>query len=55
MTKFYDSDELATMFGVSKWTIREWFKAGTLKGFKLGKQWRMAEEDLKAFLEEKHG
>lgn len=55
MTKFYSVPELSEILGLSKYTIREWFRVGELKGVKIGKHWRMSEEDFEAYLKEKHG
>jgi len=44
-------DEAAEIVKVSAKTIREWLKAGTLKGIKTGRLWRIKESELRAFLE----
>jgi excisionase family DNA binding protein len=32
-------------------TVRDYPQEGKLKGFKVGKQWRVREQDLEAFIE----
>jgi len=34
-------------------TIRRWLKSGHLKGFKAGNRWRVRQEDLKQYMEER--
>ncbi len=33
-------------------TVTRWLRDGYLRGFKLGKEWRIAPSDLRAFMEE---
>ena len=50
--------ELLTVKGAAKvllvkpTTVREWLKAGKLKGMKMGRLWRVQESELEAFLRE---
>ncbi len=32
-------------------TVTSWLRKGYLRGFKLGKEWRVSPDDLQAFLE----
>ncbi len=32
-------------------TVTSWLRQGYLRGFKLGKEWRVSPDDLQAFLE----
>ncbi len=32
-------------------TVTSWLRQGFLRGFKLGKEWRVSPEDLRSFLE----
>jgi excisionase family DNA binding protein len=34
-------------------TVTSWLRQGYLRGFKLGKEWRVSPDDLQAFLEAK--
>lgn len=43
--------EAASRLRVQPYTIREWAKAGILRGFKPGKAWRFAPSDVDALLE----
>ena len=43
--------QVAERLQVSPFTVMGWLRRGKLKGLKAGKFWRIAEEDLKGFLE----
>ena len=43
--------EVATRLNVSLVTVGRWLREGKLKGLKVGRQWRVRESDLEAFLE----
>lgn len=53
--KLYKVTDLAEMFGVTKITIRAWINDGKIKAVKHGKSYYVTEEDLNAYLQEKHG
>lgn len=53
--KFYTTDEVADICRVTKWTVREWLKAGKLKGIKRGRSYLVSEASLKEYLEDQHG
>lgn len=57
MTKLYKTREIAEILGVSPSTVREWLATGHLKGIKVGqgKYWRVTQEQLDTYLEERHG
>ncbi len=47
-------EEVARRLHVSAYTVREWLRAGKLKGYKLGPTkagWRVRAPDLDAFVE----
>jgi len=44
-------EEAAEILGVNPGTVRRWLREGKLKGVKVGRLWRITEEDLKAFIE----
>lgn len=48
---YYNVYELVEILKVSSFTIREYLKAGKLRGRKIAKQWLVSEEELKDFLE----
>ena len=50
MIKMYSIDEVASMLGVNRNTVRRMLIRGELKGLKVGRLWRIKEEDLKEFL-----
>lgn len=41
---------VAEFFGVSVKTVRRWIESGELKAHQLGRQWRIAPEDIERFL-----
>lgn len=53
--KYYTADEVADICRVTVWTVREWIKADKLVGTKRGRAYLIAEQDLKDFLEDRHG
>ena len=42
--------ELAKFFGVSEKTVRRWIESGQLEAHQLGRQWRIAPEEIERFL-----
>lgn len=51
----YTLQELALVLSVSEQTIRRMFNRGELKGFKIGKQWRILKKDFEAYLKNRCG
>lgn len=49
---YYTSQEVAKRFKVTYLTVFRWIKSGKLKAFKVGKQYRVKQEDLEAFIEQ---
>lgn len=47
--KFYTIKDVAIVFRVSEKTIRRWIENGELRAHRLGRQWRIADDDLRAF------
>lgn len=43
-------DEAAEFFLVSSKTVRRWIASGKLRAYRLGRQWRIAPEDVASFL-----
>lgn len=54
-TKYYTTDEVAAICRVTIETVREWIKDGKLIGVKRGRSYLISEEDLKVYLEVRHG
>ena len=51
MEKLYTVDDIAQMTMLTSRTIRNYLKDGTLKGRKIGGQWRFTEDDVKNLME----
>ncbi len=47
--RVYTLDEVCEILSVTKRTIYNYIKAGKLNAFKMGKYWRVTEENLRAF------
>lgn len=45
--KLYDVEQTAKLLELSPLTIRKWLRSGKLKGQKIGKEWRISDEELK--------
>ncbi len=43
--------EIAARLQLQERTVTRWLRTGYLRGFKLGKEWRVSPEDLRAFIE----
>lgn len=50
-SKLYTVSEIAQMFSMHPKTIRRYIQRGSLPARKIGKEWRILENDLKAFLD----
>ena len=53
MTRLYRSGEVAKRLGVSTMTIRRWIKAGKIKAYQIGKEFRIPESEVLRLLEGK--
>ena len=53
--KLLTVEDAAKVLLVKPTTVREWLKAGKLKGVKMGRLWRVRESELEAFLSEGEG
>ena len=51
MKDFYTAQELAETLGVNVMTIYRYIKAGKLKAYKFGKEFRVAKIEFNSFLE----
>ena len=51
--KVYTTEEVLGILKVTKRTLYNYIKAGQIKAIKCGREWRVTEDALKAFLE--HG
>ena len=50
--KFYTVNQVAEILGMHHKTIRKFITQGKLGANKLGKQWRISEEDLNSFMKQ---
>jgi excisionase family DNA binding protein len=51
MREVYTVRDVAQQLHLTTETVRDYLQEGKLKGFKAGKQWRVREQDLEAFIE----
>jgi excisionase family DNA binding protein len=49
--KLYTPEEVAARLHLSRLTVMDHLRAGRLKGVKVGRFWRITEEDLAAFIQ----
>ena len=49
--KFYTSHDIAKILKVAYMTVYRWIRAGKLKAYKIQKQYRIKENDLKNLIE----
>ncbi len=43
--------DIANRLQVNERTVTQWLRKGHLRGFKVGREWRVSVKDLEAFLE----
>jgi excisionase family DNA binding protein len=48
--RVYTLEEVCEILSITKRTVYNYIKAGKLKAFKMGKYWRVTEENLRAFI-----
>jgi excisionase family DNA binding protein len=48
--KIYTPEQFAEQWRVSRRTVMKYLQTGRLRGFKVGRFWRIRERDLNAFL-----
>lgn len=49
MPKFYSCNEVADRYSVQTITVWDWIRKKKLSAIKIGKEYRVSEEDLKVF------
>ncbi len=49
--KLLTPTDVAKRLQVTERTVTMWLRKGHLRGFKIGKEWRISSDDLQAFLE----
>jgi putative resolvase len=50
--KFYDLDEIAKILGTSTETIRRYVRSGKLKAIKIGRDYKVSEENLQKMIKD---
>ena len=50
--KLLTPPQVAQHLQVDERTVTEWLRRGHLRGFKIGKEWRVSSRDLDAFLKQ---
>ena len=50
--KLLTPPQVAQRLQVNERTVTQWLRRGHLRGFKIGKEWRVSSRDLDAFLEQ---
>lgn len=51
VSKLYSCQQLAELYGVKKITIWDWIRKKKLPAIRIGKEYRVSEEDIKIFEE----
>lgn len=51
--KFYTTDEVAEILSVNAETVRRWIRSGQLEAFDTGKGYRIDQNILKSFINER--
>ncbi len=52
--KLLTPPQVAQRLQVNERTVTQWLRRGLLRGFKIGKEWRVSARDLDAFLEQSY-
>ncbi len=50
--KLLTPPQVAQQLQVNERTVTQWLRQGNLRGFKIGKEWRVSARDLDNFLEQ---
>ncbi len=50
--KLLTPPQVAQQLQVNERTVTQWLRRGHLRGFKIGKEWRVSTRDLENFLEQ---
>lgn len=53
--KLYTTDEVAELFAVSKYTIRDWIRSGKLTALKFNNTWRITHSEIIRLGGKRHG
>lgn len=55
LDQLYTVKQVAQMFQVSDYTVREWIKTGLLQGIKINSRWKVARKQLVILAHNKYG
>jgi len=47
----YTPQQAAELLSVSEFTLMDWLRKGKIRGVKVGRLWRVREQDIEEFLE----
>lgn len=50
--KLLTPPQVAQRLQVNERTVTQWLRKGHLRGFKIGKEWRISSRDLQSFLDD---
>jgi excisionase family DNA binding protein len=53
--RFLTPEDAAKRLSISPKTLRDWFRAGKIRGVKAGRLWRIRESDLEAYMADPQG
>lgn len=53
--KYYSTNKVGEMFGVSNYTIRTWIKLGKLRGVMINGRWKISHDEIMRLGKERHG
>ena len=53
LSKMYNCGEIAERYGVKIITVWDWIRSKKLPAIRIGKEYRISEDDLKAFEDER--
>lgn len=51
MEKFYTPEQVSKLLQLKAVTVHRWLRDGRLKGFRLGRLWRISRSQLEEFLD----
>jgi excisionase family DNA binding protein len=52
MVTLYTPGEVAELLSVKESTVKSWLRSGVIPGIRIGKFWRVAQEDLEQYIHE---
>jgi len=55
LSELLTAQEVSDILKVKLTTVRKWIRQGKIQGVKLGKSWRVEQEDLQQFIQSRKG